>query len=406
MPKVIVGMSGGIDSSVAAYVLKSRGCDVEGISFLMQEQRGGAPLSSLSDTAIGGVERVARRMGIRHDIIDVRKDFAEKVINPFITAYVSGLTPNPCILCNRYIKFPYLLQEAEKRQADFIATGHYARVERRGPEIQESGDVRVASSAGRRHALLLKKGIDARKDQSYVLYTLKREMLDKLLLPLGDYTKDMVKETAVKIGFDPSEYPESQEICFVRDGTYASFIKKFFPAATEGGPIVDPEGKIIGTHKGIFRYTVGQRKGLGIASPEPLYVVDIDIGGNIIHAGPRDSAKKSEFSVRELNWIALPLPAGTDDRDAEESTLSFRATVKVRSTMKDQPATVYIDSGRKIRGERKGGDGPDSVRGRTAFPRMVKVFFDEPQWAPAPGQSAVFYNGDVVVGGGIIFRDK
>ena len=397
MPKVIAGMSGGVDSSVAAYLLKEKGYEVEGISFLMWEKPKGTSPACCSLRAVEETAKTARQIGIPHDVIDVRGDFAEKVITPFVHAYISGLTPNPCIVCNRHIKFPYLLKEAQKREAEFVSTGHYARVERQDSRIQGSKDSRIASDISHQTAELLKKGVDTKKDQSYVLYVLTQDILRRLILPLGDYTKNAVREIAEKLGLAAAERAESQEICFIQERNYLTFIQKISPVEREPGPIVDTHGNIIGSHKGIHGYTIGQRKGLGIASPEPLYVVDIDIQKNTVYAGPRDSVKKKEFYVHELNWLTpLPPPLGRGDKDGLEKTSgAFRATVKVRSTMKDEPAMIYLKTNPPSPPFSKGGRGGLSGE-------IVHVVFDEPQWAPAPGQSAVFYDNDTVIGGGII----
>jgi len=384
MPKVIAGMSGGVDSSVAAYLLKEKGYEVEGISFLMWEKMKGTAPACCSLRAVEETAKTARQIGILHDVIDVRGDFAEKVITPFVHAYTAGLTPNPCILCNRHIKFPYLLKEAEKRGAECIATGHYARIERIQscnppiPPLEKGGEGGFDSTN-----IFLKKGIDSKKDQSYVLYVLTQDILRKLLLPLGDYTKNAVRGIAEKRNFTAAKRAESQEICFIQERNYLTFIQKNSPVERDQGPIVDMHGKVIGTHKGIHGYTIGQRKGLGIASPEPLYVVDIDIQKNTVYAGPRDFAKKKEFYVHELNWLSTLPPSlpEQDEEGLEKISRAFRATVKVRSTMKDEPATIFWN--------------PSSCE-------IVRVVFDEPQWAPAPGQSAVFYDNDVVIGGGVI----
>ncbi|HZV46018.1 MAG TPA: tRNA 2-thiouridine(34) synthase MnmA [Thermodesulfovibrionales bacterium] len=392
MPKVIAGMSGGVDSSVAAYLLKEKGYEVEGISFLMWEKPKGTSPACCSLRAVEETAKTARQIGIPHDVIDVRDDFAEKVITPFVHTYISGLTPNPCILCNRHIKFPYLIKEAEKRGAEYVSTGHYARVERQDSRLGESPgatriqgakDSKIPSALNLQPSALLKKGVDTKKDQSYVLYILTEDILRRLILPLGDYTKNAVREIAEKLGLVAAKRAESQEICFIQERNYLTFIQKISPVEREPGPIVDSHGKIIGTHKGIHGYTIGQRKGLGIASPEPLYVVDIDIQKNTVYAGPRDSVKKKEFYVHELNWLTPPPPPlmKKDKEGLEKTSDAFRATVKVRSTMKDEPAMIFFD--------------PASFE-------IVRVVFDEPQWAPAPGQSAVFYDNDIVIGGGII----
>ena len=383
MPKVIAGMSGGVDSSVAAYLLKEKGYEVEGISFLMWEKPKGTSPACCSLRALEETSKTARELGIPHNVIDVRGDFAEKVITPFVHSYISGLTPNPCILCNRHIKFPYLLKEAKKRGAEYIATGHYARIERQDTRVQGFKDSRIVSDIGHQSSVLLKKGVDSKKDQSYVLSVLTQDILKKLILPLGGYTKNAVRGIAAKLNLAAAKRAESQEICFIQERDYLTFIQRISPVEREPGPIVDMHGNIIGTHKGIHGYTIGQRKGLGIASPEPLYVVDIDIQKNTVYAGHRNSVKKKDFYVHELNWLtSLPSPLGREDKEGlEETSGAFRATVRVRSTMKDEPATIFLD--------------PASCE-------IVRVVFDEPQWAPAPGQSAVFYDNDIVVGGGII----
>jgi tRNA-specific 2-thiouridylase len=376
MPKVIVGMSGGVDSSVTAYLLKEKGYEVEGVSFLMWDETGEAAPVCCSYKAMDEVSGTASHLGISHSIIDVRSDFREKVIEPFVRAYISGLTPNPCVLCNRFIKFPSLSKEAEKRGVEFIATGHYARVEKsQGSGVRGQGSDSI---------FFLKKGIDSKKDQSYVLHMLNQDVLKRLILPLGDYRKDEIRKMARELNLPAAERSESQEICFIEDRNYLKFIDKLFPAVGTSGPIVNLNGKVIGTHKGVCGYTIGQRKGMGISSPEPLYVVNIDTKSNTIYAGPREAAQKQKIFVEDINWI-IPIitPLVRDDNDG----LNFRASVKVRSTMQDQPATLYLGAMSKEQGARD---------------LVVHVVFDEPQWAPAPGQSAVFYNGDTVIGGGLI----
>lgn len=349
MNKVIVGMSGGVDSSVSAYLLKEQGFEVEGLSFILWEARcRTSSTACCSRESVESAAETAGGLGIRHRAIDVRSEFLGMVIDPFVAAYSRGLTPNPCILCNRHIKFPFLLREAEKEEARFIATGHYARVER-----------------GAQGEPFLKKGINGRKDQSYVLYCLSPEELGKLVLPLGEFRKDRVREIARTLGLPAAERPESQEICFIGEGDYGRFVDDFVDPR-EQGPIIDGQGRIVGTHQGIHRYTVGQRKGLGIASPEPLYVTRIDAERNAVFVGAREDVFVSEVVAKEMHWLGLPGEG------------RFRAEVKIRSMMEAAPATIEID-------------GDD-----------VRITFDERQWAPAPGQSAVLYDGERVLGGGII----
>jgi tRNA-specific 2-thiouridylase len=393
MSKIIVGMSGGIDSSVTAYLLKKQGHEVEGLSFILRGET--APATRCSLQSIEEASKTARHIGIPHSAIDVRDDFIKKVIEPFVDAYISGSTPNPCVLCNRFIKFPFLLKEAEKRGAEYISTGHHARVEKsqksevtchksiisNNPSIPplEKGS-EGGFEKGYTDCFLLKKGFDFKKDQSYVLYVLTQNELKRLILPLGNYKKEEVRKIAEELDL-PVKRSESQDICFIEDRNYFKFIEKLSSVAGKPGPIIHMNGRIIGTHKGIHGYTIGQRKGLGISSPEPLYVLKIDALKNIIYAGPCKAAKKRDFFVEDLNWI-LPIWG-----EGEAVHRPYRASVKVRSMMKDEPATVFL-----IPPPTRGGGNRE----------IVRVIFDKPQWAPAPGQSAVFYDGDTVIGGGTI----
>src|SRR5574340_167134 len=277
------------------------------------------------------------------------------------------MTPNPCILCNRHIKFSYLLKEADRRGAEFIATGHYARI------IKESDKLKAEnypqnSLLVTRHSLLL-KGIDSKKDQSYFLYVLKQEELKRILFPLGEYKKEDVRKLANELKLPAAQRPESQEICFIEGRNYFGLIDKINPDSS--GPIMDMSGRILGKHKGIYHYTIGQRKGLGISSPHPLYVVRIDAEKNIVYVGSQEHAKIKELEVRDLNW---PLP--------QSSASPFKAAVKVRSMMKAEPATIHAAQDLKT----------------------SRIIFDKPQWATASGQSAVFYDEDVVIGGGVIAK--
>ncbi|MBI4738505.1 tRNA 2-thiouridine(34) synthase MnmA [Candidatus Woesearchaeota archaeon] len=353
--KAIVAMSGGVDSSVAAYLLKKGGYEVIGLSFELWDKRDAKKFSTCcSVETVEIAKSVAYKLGIEHHTIDVRDAFYRYVIEDFCDSYIAGATPNPCILCNQHIKFEFLLQKAKESGADVIATGHYART--------------CGAGTSDKSRVLLKKGADSRKDQSYVLYVMTQEQLSKTVFPLGNMRKEETRVLAKEVGLESALRPESQEICFVGDGNYTDFMKDFAPEALKPGDILDMEGKIVGTHKGIAFYTIGQRKRLGVSSLKSLYVAYIDRVNNTITVGSRDDAVRKRLRVKDLNWIAV-----------ETLTETVSAGVKIRSTMKEEPATIIPQ-----------GDG------------TVMVEFDEPQWAPASGQSSLFYDGDTVIGGGVI----
>ncbi|MBM4136028.1 MAG: tRNA 2-thiouridine(34) synthase MnmA [Nitrospira sp.] len=398
MPKVIVGMSGGVDSSVTAYLLKEKGYEVEGVSFILWEAGSRTDFTTCcSLQAVHEASRTARHIGIPHSIIDARDFFMEKVIEPFVDAYMKGSTPNPCILCNKFIKFPLLLKEAEKRGAEYIATGHYARVER-------SQKSEVRSQKSDQDVAFLKKGIDPKKDQSYVLYILRQEELKRLILPLGYYRKEEVRKIAQGLNLPSAQRSESQEICFIENKNYFKFIEKLSPVAGKPGSIVDLNGKVRGTHKGVYGYTIGQRKGLGISSPEPLYVVKIDAVRNTIYVGSQEDAKKKEFFVKDLNWINPPESPHNPPWERGAEGGFFRASVRVRSMMKDESATISLVNSQQSTVNSEEHDIYASRLTPHALRQIVRVVFDEPQWAPAPGQSAVFYDDDRVIGGGVIIE--
>jgi tRNA-specific 2-thiouridylase len=357
--KAIVAMSGGVDSSVAVYLLQKQGFDVVGLSFELWDRR---DLESsnvcCSVETINLAKSVANKLGVEHFTVDVRDAFYKYVIEDFCESYLKGLTPNPCILCNKYIKFDFLLKKAAELGADVVATGHYARIE-------ETVDT---SSLKDRRRFLLKKGVDPKKDQSYVLYVMQQEELARTVFPLGEMKKEETRKIAKELGLVNALRAESQEICFVGNDKYGNFIKSFSPEALQPGPIVDTSGKIVGRHKGIAFYTIGQRKGLGISSLKPRYVAEIDRHGNTVVIGSRNDAMRKSFKVNKLNWISTNNLSGP-----------IRAHVKMRSTMQEKIATIS-----------------------PVNDNSVKVEYDETQWAPASGQSAVFYDGDLVIGGGII----
>ena len=347
MEKVAVAMSGGVDSSVAAALLKEEGHQVIGIT--MQVRHGDGADSS---DFINGARRVADALGIPHHVVDLRALFQEKIISPFCQEYATGRTPNPCVWCNRYIKFDALFQQARALGARYIATGHHARVTR-------------DSSSGR---TLLQKGVDSAKDQSYFLHALTREQLNYALLPIGHLTKEEVRKIASEKGLPVSNRPESQDICFIPDNDYAKFLRDLIPQAFQPGPMLDERGNTLGSHRGIANYTVGQRKGLGIAASEPMYVIAIEAELNAVIVGGRESAFGDKLVATDVNWLAIDPPTGP---------VSARARIRYRH--------------------------PEAVATVTPVDKdTVYVKFKKPQLAITPGQAVVFYNGDIVLGGGTI----
>lgn len=351
--KIAVGMSGGVDSSLAAALLKKKGCDVIGVTFRMwpKEECGasfGRACCNLE--AITRARAVAESMKIPYYVFDFSDEFKKEVIDYFCGEYLKGLTPNPCVICNEKIKFGLLLEKAKSLGAEKIATGHY---------------VKTLGTKGR---FLLKEGKDKSKDQSYFLFSLSQDQLSRAVFPLSDITKEKTRSLAKRMKLVTFNTTSSQDICFIQDKNYAEYIKKKTGVEIKGGDIVDKSGKVLGTHKGIPFYTIGQRRGMGIAHKEPLYVIGIDIADNRIVVGTKRDVLKKSLIADRMNWIAI-----------EGVAKSLRVKAKIRYNHKKAAATVT-----KLNG--------DSVR----------VDFDEPQEAPTPGQAVVFYDKDIVLGGGWI----
>ena len=345
--KVMLGMSGGVDSAVSAFLLREQGYDVLGVTLRLLERDGVCGSADDAEDA----RRVAELLGIPHETISLCECFRREVMDRFADCYIKGATPNPCIDCNRYIKFGEMMRLAASRNIDRIATGHYARIEK--------------DANGR---YLLKKASDAHKDQTYVLYSLTGEQLSRVVFPLGNYRKDEIRQIAADEKFANAHKRDSQDICFVPDGDYAAFIERHTGKTFAEGDFVDTNGNFLGKHRGLIRYTVGQRKGLGIALGKPAFVCKKDVVANTVTLGENHDLFSSVLTAHDVNLIACDKIDG-----------SLRVTAKVRYGQAEQPATATMTDEGKLR-----------------------VEFDEPQRAIASGQSVVLYDGDVVVGGGII----
>ncbi len=355
--KVVVGMIGGVDSSVAAALLVEQGYDVIGITLNVWPRLEGVADDGYRENgccALGAVEdarRVAAKLGIPYYNLNFRDVFQDKVIKNFIQEYVRGRTPNPCVRCNQFIKFDALLGKGLALGADYVATGHYARIEQ-----GEDGRWRLRKSA------------DARKDQSYVLYVMDQARLARTLFPVGGLTKEETRAHARRLGLPVADKVESQEICFVPYKSYSEFMERYVPEVVREGPIVDTSGKVLGTHKGIAFHTIGQRRGLGISSPVPLYVVDLLPEENTVVVGTQEDLLQQECVAEEVNWVSLEAPSAP-----------LRVSAKIRYRAEPAEATVYPGAGGRAR-----------------------IVFDAPQRAITPGQSIVFYDGEYVLGGGTI----
>jgi tRNA-specific 2-thiouridylase len=361
-----VAMSGGVDSSVVAGLLHRQGLRVVGLTMQLWNQRrmpeltpeGGATGRCCSLDDVYDARYVAQQLGIPYYVVNFEERFEEQVVKPFIDEYLAGRTPIPCTLCNNFVKFDQFLDMAAGVGASKIATGHYARL--------------AYDEAGGRYQL--RRSVDAGKDQTYFLFGLKQEQLARTQFPLGEFTKPQVRDLARDLGLPVAEKPDSQEICFVPNGDYAGFIDAYFreqgiaPEQTRG-EVVDTQGRVLGEHAGVHRFTVGQRRGLGIAAREPLYVIATEPLTQRVTVGGNEDLLRARMTAKEVNWISIPRITGPT-----------RAHVRIRNKHIPAPATIYP----------------------VADPTRVDVHFDEPQRAVTPGQGAVFYDGDLVLGGGWI----
>lgn len=356
--RVVIAMSGGVDSSVAAALLHAQGYDVIGVTMKLWEGPDSALASHKTCCTLDDVtdaRRVAAQLGIPFYVVNFKQQFGQHVIDYFVDAYRQGETPNPCVQCNRYLKFTALLQRARQLGATKVATGHYATV-------LQGDDERY----------YIQRGVDAGKDQSYFLFDLTQAQLQQALLPLGRLHKAQVRQLAARLNLRVAEKPESQEICFIPDGDYRQFLRaRMPPKAYPAGPMVNRAGEALGAHHGLPFYTVGQRRGLGIAAPQPLYVTAVEPASNTLVVGPRHEAMCEGFDVERLNWMRPP-PAG-----------AFTTTVQIRYRHAPVPAEIHPLAARRAR-----------------------VVLQEPQFAVTPGQAAVFYDGCTVMGGGWICRAR
>lgn len=353
MKRALIAMSGGVDSSLAAKLIKDSGFDCIGCTMKLYDNddiglNRGHTCCSLSD--VEDAKSVARNIDIPYYVFNFKEGFKDTVIANFVKAYEEGKTPNPCIECNRYMKFDKLYERAKALECDYVVTGHYARTEQEGDKY------------------VLKKAVDENKDQSYVLYSMDQTQLSHTLLPLGGLTKSEVRDLASKYNFINANKPDSQDICFVPDGDYSAFLEKYTGKKYPCGNFKAEDGSILGTHNGIVHYTIGQRKGLGISFGKPLYVKAINPADNSVLLSEEERLYSKSLIATNFNWISGSAQAG-----------AIKCNAKIRYRQKEQPATVYVID-----------------------EESVRIEFDTPVRAITPGQAAVLYDGDIVLGGGTI----
>ncbi len=348
MRKVVVGLSGGVDSSVAAATLHHQGYQVLGLTLWLMKGKGQCCSEGMVDAA-----QLCEQLAIPHHIVDTRELFQTKIVDYLVAGYGAGVTPLPCSECNRSVKFgPMLTYAREVLGVDLIATGHYARI----------------SYEAQTHRYQLRRAVDRSKDQSYFLYDLTQELLAGSMFPLGEQTKTQTRQTAAEFGLNTADKPESQDLCLIEaHGSMQAFLDQYIPP--QQGEIIDQAGNFLGHHQGVHHFTIGQRKGLGIAAPHPLYVIGMDAARNQVIVGDREGAQQTQCTVCQVNWVSVAEP-----------TTPLQAQVQVRYRCQPVPVTVI-----PLPGE-----------------AQVKLIFDHPQFGITPGQAAVWYDGDLLLGGGII----